>query len=81
MYDAKEQAFLQKDVQNKKEQTGATPAWALPLLGMVTMFSLAAFFATRVRRASRSTRQVHIAEPLQQHSDNEALLSDDGGLE
>jgi hypothetical protein len=75
-YDAKQPVLVQETAAAKKE-ANVMPAWAFPLFGVVTMFSLATFFTVRVRRG-RSTRQVQMVQPVLQHdvTDDEGLLSD-----
>merc|ERR1711988_1250482 len=65
-FDAKQSAFLQGATSPKKESS-MMPAWGLPLFGVVAMFSLAAFFAMKVRRGHRSTRQLNFAQPVLQN--------------
>jgi hypothetical protein len=51
-------------------------SWALPMLGVVTMFSLAVFFVVR-RRAGTSTRQLRLPEEelvCEEDGDSEGLL-------
>jgi len=76
MYDAKETALVQPAVTPKTENSMVS-TWALPLLGVVAMFSLAAFVGARAR-SQRSTRQVPISQPA---FDEEALLSEDSAVE
>jgi len=59
------------------------PAWAFPLLGFVAPFAFIAFAAVRVWQHPRSTRQVHVVQPLSQNDglDEEAFLSDDALVE
>merc|ERR1711865_1266253 len=70
-YDSKEAELVQQAATPKKE-TGV--AWAFPLFGVVAMFTLAAFFAVRVRQGRRSTRQMQMVQPVLQSeaSANEA---------
>merc|ERR1711957_828998 len=66
---AKKATLVQQEA-NPKAESSMVPALALPLLGVVAMFSLAAFVTARAR-SQRSTRQVSISEP---DFDQEALL-------
>lgn len=57
-----EDAERKYDATASEKKSEATGTWALPLLGVVSMFSLAAFVAVRAKR-TRQTRQVHLGLP------------------
>jgi len=60
-----------------KKVVSAVPAWALPLFGVIALFSLSAFVGVRAR--DRSTRQLRVVEPTwdTEDHDGESLLLDD----
>jgi len=53
-------------------QVGAS--WALPLLGVVAMFSFAGFVAVRVHRGQRSTSQIQSFQRVQAEDLDDALF-------
>jgi len=75
-YDAKEAAFVQQAATPEKESS-MVPVWAFPLLGVVAMFTFAAFASTRAR-SQRLTREASAFEPV---LDEEAFMSDVGAVE
>merc|ERR1711907_389280 len=79
-YDSKQSVLVQQSTTAEKK-SGATATWALPLLGVVAMFSLAAFVAVRAKRSYRSTRQAHVGLPQTDENDDLPFLSDDGPVE
>jgi len=60
------------------KETSSVPAWAIPLFGVVVMFSFVSFFAVRFHRQQRDVQYIQYAEP---QSDVEAFLSHDEGVE
>jgi len=66
---------MEQDTASKKT------AWDLPLLGMITMFSLAVLAAVGVKRSQSSTRQINVGFPQTDASDEMPFLSDDGPVE
>jgi len=60
-YDSKESALAQEAAASNKKAS-VMPAWALPLLGMVAMFSCATSVAVGVRRGQRSTRMMQVSQ-------------------
>merc|ERR1711871_1236876 len=79
-YDAKQAVLMQQPAASEKK-SGATANWALPLLGVVSMFSLAAFVAVRAKRSQTSTRQIRVGVPQTDVNDDLPFLSDDGPVE
>jgi len=77
-YDSKESALAQEAEVSKKEAS-MMPAWALPLLGVVAMFSFATFVAAGVRRGQRSTRMIQV--PQDAELGDASFLIDDGPVE
>jgi len=77
-YDSKQSALAQEAAASKKEAS-MMPAWALPLLGVVAMFSFAAFVAAGVRRGQRSTRMIQVLQDAE--LGDVSFLSDDGPVE
>jgi len=77
-YDSKESALAQEAAASNKKAS-VMPAWALPLLGMVTMFSCATFVAAWVRRGQRSTGMIQVSQDAE--LGDAALLSDDEPVE
>jgi len=77
-YDSKESALAQTAAVSKKEAS-MMPAWALPLLGVVAMFSFAAFVAAGVRWGQRSTRMIQVSQDAE--LGDASFLSDDGPVE
>jgi hypothetical protein len=85
MYEAKEQAVIQANMEEAKTKPSNAAMWALPVLGVIGMFVGAALITTRARRATRSTRRVHLVEPVQgapsAFDDAPLLTEDDAVLE
>jgi len=77
-YGSKEAALVQEAVASKKEAR-MMPAWALPLLGVVAMFSLATFVAVGVRQGQRSTRMIQVSQDAE--LGDTSFLSDDEPVE
>merc|ERR1712106_35973 len=77
-YDSEESALAQKAAVSKKEAS-MMPAWALPLLGVVAMFSFAAFVAAGVSQGQRSTRMIQVSQDAE--LGDASFLSDDGPVE
>jgi len=77
-YDSKESALAKEAAASKKEAS-MMPAWALPLLGVVAMFSFATLVAVGVRRGQRSTRSIHVLQDAE--LGDASFLSDDGPVE
>merc|ERR1712194_81668 len=77
-YDSKQSALAQKAAASKKEAS-MMPAWALPLFGVVAMFSFAAFVAAGVRRGQRSTSMIQVLQDAE--LGDVSFLSDYGPVE
>jgi len=77
-YNSKESGLALKAAASKKEAS-MMPPWALPLLGVVAMFSFATFVAAGVRRSQRSTRMIQV--PQDAELGDASFLIDDGPVE
>jgi len=78
-YNSKESGLAQKAAAASKKEASMMPAWALPLLGVVAMFSFATFVAAGVRRGERSTRMIRV--PQDAELGDASFLIDDGPVE